>query len=196
MNFDIILPTIGRDSLSLAVRSVIDQSYKGWRLYIIGDGVPDEEEITKIQLLDSRISTISIQPRADGYGSYARNVGIGAGSSPWIAYLDDDDVFRSHHLATFAEIQLKDPSVNMIRTYGQEFRMKHKHPRSTQKIRKLGIIHTADILTVGIAHTRELIEKTNGWQPGVAHDRRLWYDMLQAGGNPVISEEVTFEFAR
>jgi hypothetical protein len=60
----------------------------------------------------------------------------------------------------------------------------------------MGPVNSQDILTVGMAHTREIFNKTSGWQPVDNHDHLLWREMLATGGVPAIAHEVTFEFER
>ena len=171
--FDIILPTIGRDSLLAATESVEQQTYKDWRLITVHD----------------------TENRGD-YGAWARNTAIAIGDSEWIAYIDDDDVWLPHHLALLAIEIEANPLVNMVRTTGQAFMWKHKSPRTSKLVRKLGAVNSTDILTVGMAHTREIFHKTQGWQPCDNHDKLLWNEMLGVGGIPIISNVITFQFER
>ena len=195
MRFNIILPTIGRDSLSQTVASVLGQDYDNWRLFIIGDGI-NIETLHPYFEMDGRIEASVIVERGYDSGAWARNSAILQGHSEWIAYIDDDDVWLPSRLSTIVHAINNNPGVNMVRTAGQPFYWKHKSPRSSKLVRKLGQVNDSDIFTVGMAHTRELFKKTKGWQPGEAHDRDLWNEMLRVGGNPFVSDIVTFEFER
>lgn len=193
MQFDIILPSIGRLSLFQAVESVIHQDHKDWRLWIVCDGINRLESA----IGDSRITVLEGHgPRHEDMGAWARNAGIAAGTNPWIAYIDDDDVYLSHHLSTISSLLEASPHATMVRTAGQAFSWRHKSPRSKEKKRKLGAVNNTDILTVGMAHTRESFNKTNGWQAGTAHDKDLWNKMLSNGGVSIMTDQVTFQFAR
>lgn len=189
--FDIILPTIGRPSMMNAIESVIDQTYKHWQLVVILDNcgikVPND--------IDPRVSFTPTSGLKD-FGARARNTGIKRTHDKWVAYIDDDDVWLPHHLQTHVDIIRENPDVDMVRTAGQSFKMRHKHPRTSKKVRKLGPINTDDILTVGMSHTREIFNLTNGWQPCDNHDKLLWQTMQQLGGDAQVSEEITFEFRR
>lgn len=193
MWFDIILPTIGRSSLYQAVRSVLDQEYPHWFLYIIEDGTPCSFEDIKDErvIMYTRIGL----PNND-YGAWARNYGISQSSSEWIAYIDDDDEWLPGHLSTLVELIKLNPEANMLRTAGQSFTWRHKSPRSSKLIKKLGSVNTEDILTVGMCHTRKLFQKTHGFQPCDNHDKLLWEEMIQQGGKPAITNQVTFQFER
>lgn len=194
MTFDIILPTIGRLSVFQAIESILHQEFQDWRLIIVCDGITGLDRA----IGDSRVTVVGngIKPQHSDFGAWARNLGIVAGDRPWIAYIDDDDVWLPNHLSTIASLLEANPQVTLIRTAGQSFYLRRKSPRSKERVLKMGQINTTDILTVGMAHSRELFSKTNGWQPCDNHDKILWNEMLLLGGAAIVSEAVTFQFAR
>lgn len=193
MKFDIILPTIGRDNLINAIDSVLRQEHTDWHLWIVTDGLGEFPNSG----FDHRISVISNNdPLHNDYGAWARNTGISLGSSEWIAYIDDDDIWLPNHLQVMKNMATENPAVNMMRTAGQAFFWKHKSPRSSKLIRKLGAVNSEDILTVGICHKRSLFYMTNGWQPCDNHDKILWNEMQSHGGIETSTETITFEFER
>lgn len=201
IKFDIILPTTGRDSLGAAIKSVWEQSYRDWKLFIVCDGCPpillpfDSEEHMRLVCVPNDRLPRNL-PSHDDSGAWARNRGIQEGSNEWIAYIDDDDEWLPHHLATLADMITNHPDVSMLRTAGQSFKMKHRSPRSSKLVRKMGPVNDIDILTVGMCHTRDLFYKTRGWQPCDNHDHLLWREMLDTGAKAAISSEVTFHYRR
>jgi len=110
----VIMPTYQRPiSLPHAIESVVRQTYQKWKLYVIGDGDDKvSEDIVKgyIKKFRSRIvwhnmpqnhggiHTNKIVQRGDT-GACARNTAFFMSKEPYIAYLDDDDSYRSNHLA-------------------------------------------------------------------------------------------------
>lgn len=193
--FDIILPTICRPSLVNTIRSVIDQSHASWFLWVISDGIKYSD--AKIDLpFDERIKYLYLPDRYNDSGATPRNVAIEMGNSPYIAYIDDDDMWMTNHLETLSN--LLGSEANMARTAGQSMKMRRKHRLTSKTELKLGPINTADIFSIGMCHSRELFLKTNGWNTKdlEAHDKKLWYDMVAAGGIPAISDAVTFRFMR
>lgn len=201
LTFDIILPTTGRESLGAAMQSVWDQSYRDWNLLIVCDGcgpilLPfDSEDVMRMICIPTDRLPRNPPPHND-YGAWARNRGMSEGHNAWVAYIDDDDEWLPHHLSTLARLIEENPDVNMVRTAGQSFMMKHKSPRSSKLVRKMGSVNSTDILTVGMAHTRDLFKQTTGWKPVDNHDHMLWREMLTAGGKAVESDAVTFHFHR
>jgi glycosyltransferase involved in cell wall biosynthesis len=193
INFDIILPSVGRLSLLQAIESVLHQDYHHWRLWIVCDGIGRLEQVIN----DDRVTVLGANdPCHEDFGAWARNKGIAEGSNQWIAYIDDDDVWHPNHLSTISSLLEASPHATMVRTAGQSFSWRRKSPRSKERIRKLSGINSSDILTVGMAHTRELFTRTAGWLPQDNHDKLLWNAMVGIGGVPVLTDNVTFEFAR
>jgi glycosyltransferase involved in cell wall biosynthesis len=191
ITFHVVLPTIGRHSMGQAVSTVINQDYKNWHLTIIGDG------IVPLTFEHPQITHFNLSERTNDSGATPRNYVVNRSTYDWIAYIDDDDQWLPNHLSIIAKaIQENDGWVDMVRTRGRSFKWKHRHPRSSKLVKKLGPV-SDDIMCVGMAHTRAVFEKTRGWQniPDI-HDRVLWSDMASAGGLAVALEDVTFEFER
>lgn len=189
----IILPTIGRESLDRAIQSIMEQNHKDWHLYIVGDGIQPSSRF----LPDSRITILRVDGPGYDYGTFARNYAINhSNNEEWICHLDDDDLWLNHHLRFISDIIKNDADIDIISTSGQEFRMKHKHPRTSKLVCKMGRINTTDILTPGLAYKRELFNKTGGWQYSEHHDLDLWNEMIDCGGTPLKSDVVTFIYER
>ena len=102
----VIIPTKNRqDLLNRSIKSVINQSYKDWELFIVNDS---KEKII-INQLDPRIHLVENQllPGANG----ARNTGINLSSGNYIAFLDDDDTWNSNKLARQVDIMQSSNSI-------------------------------------------------------------------------------------
>lgn len=196
VKFDIILPTIARGSLFTAINSVCQQTYQDWNLWVVQDSTVASSMLVQA-FPDPRIRWLKVQTTNDDYGAVARNFGIKHGDGDWIAYIDDDDEWLPHHLATIVNLHQLVPETEMIRTAGQSFKMGHKSPRSSKRVPKLGPVNSNDILTVGMAHTRLLFYETDGWLPVDNHDHVLWKQMkISAQARPIECETVTFLFER
>tara|TARA_R110000823_G_scaffold233283_1_gene359725 strand:- start:40 stop:855 length:816 start_codon:yes stop_codon:yes gene_type:complete len=104
--FDIIVPTyrINPAWLEECLQSIKRQTVTDWHCYIV-DGTPSDwpqyEEMMLVvdsHLSDDRFTFM----RQTGTGvSQARNQGITAGTSPYIAFLDGDDYWYDEHLIEF-----------------------------------------------------------------------------------------------
>lgn len=191
MQFDIIIPTINRDSLKAAVESVYAQRYPHWTLFVVGDGVmPDIDYYD-----EDRIRVLSIDSTNDS-GASQRNMGICIGTNPWIAYLDDDDIWYPDHLSRIVELHEENPEATLFKTAAQEMVLSRKSPRHKKERMKLRCVNTKDPLTITLAHSRELFYKTNKWVNKPNHDHILFNDMLSVGGVLAKTDDVTVLFLR
>tara|TARA_B100000315_G_C14500623_1_gene552152 strand:- start:308 stop:1069 length:762 start_codon:yes stop_codon:yes gene_type:complete len=95
----VIIPTINRRTLlNQSIKSVINQNYNNWELFIVNDSTDD----ILLNQSDSRIHLVENQllPGANG----ARNTGINLSVGKYIAFLDDDDTWDSNKLSKQVEI--------------------------------------------------------------------------------------------
>jgi glycosyltransferase involved in cell wall biosynthesis len=112
--FDIVMPLFNKEIyVSRTIEAVLAQSYEDWRLFVVDDGSSDGSAAAVERFADPRISLIR-QPNA-GPGA-ARNTGILAGKSEWIAFLDADDVWMPDHLASLDEVRRRFPEAVLIGT--------------------------------------------------------------------------------
>jgi hypothetical protein len=90
-----IIPTYGRpSSLARAVESALAQTVRDHVVLVVDDGagLPDLP-------VDERLVAVSLS-RNMGRPGVVRNVGIALSRSTYIAFLDDDNLWRPHHLTT------------------------------------------------------------------------------------------------
>jgi glycosyltransferase involved in cell wall biosynthesis len=93
-----IVPTYRRpESLARAVRSALDQTVRDHVVVVVDDGaglppLPDDDRLVAVSLA-----------RNTGRAGVVRNVGIALSRSTYLAFLDDDNEWRPHHLATALE---------------------------------------------------------------------------------------------
>lgn len=90
---DVVIPTTGRTSLRRAVDSVRGQEDVLTRLHVVLDDPRAEAEVRSWLAPDELIVT---EGRTGG--ANARNLGLRASRSRWIAYLDDDDWWEPRKL--------------------------------------------------------------------------------------------------
>jgi len=94
----VIIPTFNRCALlHRAVESVLNQTEQDFELVIVDDGSTDDT----LQYLQSLVNINNVQIlRLDkNYGvSKARNAGVNASNSEWIAFLDSDDFWHPDKL--------------------------------------------------------------------------------------------------
>lgn len=95
----IIMPVYNREVLiKRAIESVFRQTYQNWKLIVVDDNSSDHthEVVEKYIKKDKRIQYIKLNENKGP--SHARNIGIMASESKYIAFLDSDDEWTEEHL--------------------------------------------------------------------------------------------------
>lgn len=115
----VILPTRNRCSfLKRAVKSVLGQTLSCWEMFIVDDGSQDETEkwVKELSERDKRFKYL----KTNGTNvARARNMGIQASKSRYIAFLDDDDLWHPEKLMEQIDILEKYSEVGLVFSDGQ-----------------------------------------------------------------------------
>ncbi len=115
MEFAVVIPLFNKEAyISRAIISVLSQTASTFELVIVDDGSTDKSaEIAESFLSDPRVRVVK-QPNK-GVGE-ARNTGIRAAKSEWIAFLDADDMWCSDHLDELSRVIRQFPDIGMVST--------------------------------------------------------------------------------
>lgn len=106
--FTVVIPTFNRASLvPKAIESVLAQTHPAAEIIVVDDGSKDNTREV-LAAYGSRIRPIH---QANAGLSGARNSGIQAATSEWIAFLDDDDEYTPQRLAIAAESIRRRPNI-------------------------------------------------------------------------------------
>ena len=113
-SISVVIPLYNKKlSITRAVTSVLSQTVKDFELIIIDDGSDDGSGDTISSIKDSRLRIITQPNRGEGE---ARNVGILAARNTLIAFLDADDEWMPHFLATAIDMVARFPSAGAFAT--------------------------------------------------------------------------------
>lgn len=94
----IIVSTYDRpDCLMQAIISVIRQTHSDWLLYVIGDHCSEETEVVVNSFNHERIYYHNC-PYRIGSQSGGNSIGIACAKTPYIAFLNHDDIWLPNHL--------------------------------------------------------------------------------------------------
>jgi glycosyltransferase involved in cell wall biosynthesis len=95
----VVIPTRGRPALVVrAVRSALAQDFQEIEVIVVIDGEQGNETAEAVMRLgDARVHCLALAEQVGG--AEARNVGVRAARSEWIALLDDDDEWLPAKLA-------------------------------------------------------------------------------------------------
>ncbi len=112
----IILPTYNRaGQIGRAIRSVLAQTYGNWELLVIDDASTDGTASVIDSFADPRIFRITL-PYNCGSPSRPRNIGLQLARGEYMAYIDDDNAWRPHHLERLLEAVRSQPGA--VAAYG------------------------------------------------------------------------------
>lgn len=94
----IVLATYNRpESLGVAIRSVLRQTVRDWRLIVIGDACDDRTARVIEASADRRIAYVNLPSRC-GEQAIPNSIGMALADTPYIALLNHDDVLLADHL--------------------------------------------------------------------------------------------------
>lgn len=112
MKFSVIIPVYNKKAtLGRALDSVLTQTYRNFEVIVVNDGSTDGVE----ELLASYRAPRVISQENGGV-SVARNTGIEAASGDFICFLDADDRYERHHLATLNALIERYPEADLFFT--------------------------------------------------------------------------------
>lgn len=99
----VIMPTYKRsEKLIRAIKSVLNQSYSNLELLLVNDNDPDDDYTKELKQrvsefeMDSRFKLVIQDKHING--AVARNVGIKLAKGEYIAFLDDDDWWKTEKI--------------------------------------------------------------------------------------------------
>ena len=131
--FSVIIPTYNRKiQTTAAVRSVLDQTFTDYEIIVVDDGSSDDTS-----LLQEEFGNRIIYIRQENSGvSSARNRGIRAGTSKYIAFLDSDDLWLPDKLESHIRYMAGRPGIK-IHQCNERWIRKGRRVNPMKKHRKL-----------------------------------------------------------
>lgn len=136
----VILPTHNRRMmLEKAIRSVLNQDYQDFELIIVLDSCSDDSASILNKYSDSRIQLIDTDVNIGG--AQARNLGIKAANGEYVAFLDDDDVWKKNKLSNQLKIFKRYNDTAIVSTGYDE-----NNGQNIQKIKIPSLIDLNDLL--------------------------------------------------
>jgi glycosyltransferase involved in cell wall biosynthesis len=108
----IVMPTHNRaDEIDDAIRSVIEQDYGNWQLFVCDDASTDDTESVVARFHDNRILYLKL-PKAGA--AAARNKGLARAEGDIIAYLDSDNCWHPRYLSRMLLALLERPGHSAV----------------------------------------------------------------------------------
>ena len=111
----VIMPVYnGATTISMALRSLLDQSYTNWECVIVNDGSTDATKSILDSIDDKRFRIIHLE-KNKGRGE-ARQICLDHAEGKYIAYLDADDFYHTDKLKMQVEILEENPLIDLVGT--------------------------------------------------------------------------------
>ena len=115
---DVIIPTYnGLPFLKATIKSILDQTYSHFSLYVIDDGSTDDNATRKYvtSLKDARVKYVW---KENGGQATARNLGIKISDSPYVTFCDSDDIWYPNKLEEQLALFKQHPRAGLV--YGSQ----------------------------------------------------------------------------
>lgn len=206
---DVITPVFNTPLhfLMAALNSLRAQTFSNWEAWIINDA---SDELYTVQLEDT------LQSYADPRIHYlytdhkgpagSRNVGIVNGQAPYVALLDSDDCWMSHHLSrqvallqADAELALAHGNFEVINAEGHLlYSVPPKVELNTLSPGKLfaDMLRENFVAASSVVMQRNILEHVGGFNdtfPCLV-DKELWLRLLNAGYKFYYGPEIVFQY--
>lgn len=114
-----IIPTMNRITLADTIKSLLNQTKSGWKAILIFDGCSPYDPHLLSLLNDSRIlclttSKLGQENPIHNTAGFVRNVGLPLVDTPWIGFVDDDDILTENYMECFMKEITLTPSADAI----------------------------------------------------------------------------------
>lgn len=161
----VIIPTFNRPlETKRALDSVFNQTFPPQQIVIIDDG-SDAESLAKLQDLISDLPVILIKTEHTGHPGIARNVGLNALNTKWVAFLDSDDAWVSNKLETqldFAEKYEAKALCGNAALGGEEKKNNYFAGNKNSKFSLNNLLADNRVITSSVFVDRELLLSVDG----------------------------------
>ena len=107
----VIIPAYNGDRyIEEAIVSILHQTYTDWEIIIVDDGSTDSTS-NIVRKYGDRVKYFH---QTNQGVAASRNLGLSKAEGEYIAFLDQDDVFLSHKLATQVTVLAENPNLGMV----------------------------------------------------------------------------------
>jgi len=184
----VIIPTYNRAHLvTLAIESVLSQTYQDFEIIVVDDGSRDNTQAIIESISDPKIRYLYQANQGPGA---ARNTGIRAATGQYVAFLDTDDLLLPEKLALQVEALGKQPELGLV-AGGHLFVDEAGKPLAERRpwlshpeLSLTTWLYTCPITINAALVRREWLARAAGFDPalgGQAEDWDLWLRLAYLG---------------
>ena len=183
-----IIPSLGRNTLSRTLRSILDQSLPSWRAIVVMDGSPEDLPASICGTQDPRVKCMYTHKRlgVHNHAGEVRNLGLKHVQTPWVGFVDDDDTVSNIYVETLQrEIQQhEDAHVIIFRMRMADGVVLPPNGHTNFAINQVGISFVMNMAYVQ--------EKRLTFRPSSAEDFDILNRCREAGGSIRMSPTITY----
>ena len=107
----VIIPAYNGDRYMVeAINSILHQTYTNWEIIIVDDGSTDNTS----NIIQKYSKQIKYFHQTNQGVAASRNLGLSKAEGEYIAFLDQDDVFLPHKLASQVTVLAEDSTLGMV----------------------------------------------------------------------------------
>lgn len=184
MKIDVIIPTYNRAPvLKRAIRSVLNQTYPHFHLYVVDDGSSDNTDLVMQEF--SAHPQVSLLTQANQGVSRARNMGVEKSRNDWISFLDSDDEWLPKKLEQQVQFLRAHPHIRFLHAEeiwmrnGIRVNPKARHSKSAPELFKRSL-ELCLISPSTVIMKRDLFKEFQGFDETftVCEDYDLWLKIM------------------
>jgi len=155
--FSVIIPTFNRKvSVEVALRSILEQSFKKFELIIIDDGSTDQTKEMIKTYKDRRIYYLY----QENHGvAHARNRGLEQARGQFVAFLDSDDRWVPQKLERVFEYIQEYPDIKVFHTEEKWYKAGKIHNPKKKHQKPTGFVYTEAIRLCSISISTAAIHR-------------------------------------
>ncbi|MDQ8735765.1 glycosyltransferase family 2 protein [Paenibacillus sp. LHD-38] len=179
--FTVVIPLYNRQAyVAKAIKSVIRQTYKGWKILIINDASTDKSaSIASAFTSEEEISLISLDTNVGI--SKVLNMALKHVTTPYFVQLDSDDWLEPSALEILAKTCVKHPEAALI--YGNsKLWLENKGKLRLKKIirhrqySKMKFLITFDFMLTPRCYKTSALKAAGGWEVNDPYEGRIMED--------------------
>lgn len=200
--FTVVVPLYNKGPyIARTLASVLSQRYPAEDVIVVDDGSTDHGA----DLVASEFPTVTLIRQANAGVGAARNTGLKAARSDWIAFLDADDAWSPTHLAELARIAERFPAADLLSTRWMRVREGEPWPAwpagSTPELRRIDYFREAalqggPVWTSAAAVSRRAYERFGGFGSAPLGEDQEYWARIALGGQVAVSALVTAAYVR